>query len=213
MTPSELDPAESGQAQPPVGPGRERETAKGNRRTLALIAVGLPVALIASLLIWATVRAGGRAGGSFVNDRLGELHVDPKPAPPIELAALDGAPLSLEAQRGKVVMVDFWASWCPPCARETPILTGVYERYRGRPVEFIGVSIWDRGQDAIRFVDQYGVRYPVAIDHEGRVAIDYGVTGIPEKFFIDLEGRLVRRFVGPMDEPTLTAILDSLLSP
>jgi cytochrome c biogenesis protein CcmG/thiol:disulfide interchange protein DsbE len=191
----------------------EADGTAGNRRTLVLVAVGVPVVLIAALLIWATIRAGGRAGGGFVNDRLGEVHVDPKAAPPIELAALDGSTLSLGAQAGKVVMVDFWASWCPPCERETPILASVYDRYRDRPVEFIGVSIWDRGQDAIRFVNRYDIKYPVAIDHEGRVAIDYGVTGIPEKFFIDAQGRLVRRFVGPMDERTLTAILDEMLAP
>jgi cytochrome c biogenesis protein CcmG/thiol:disulfide interchange protein DsbE len=191
---------------------RQIEPPAGNRRTLVLIVIGVPVVLIAALLIWATVKSGGRAGGTFVNDRLGELHVDPKPAPPVLLPALDGSELSLASQRGKVVMIDFWASWCPPCERETPVLAGVYERYRGRPVEFIGISIWDRGQDAIRFVDRYDVRYPVAIDHEGRLAIDYGVTGIPEKFFVDPQGRLVRRFVGPMDESTLIAILDSMLS-
>ena len=203
-TDSETRPAAENEARP--------ERPAGNRRTLVLVAVGVPVVLIAALLIWATIKAGGRAGGTFVNDRLGELRIDPKPAPSITLPGLDGNELSLAAQHGKVVMIDFWASWCPPCERETPVLTAVYERYRGRPVEFIGISIWDRGQDAMRFVDQYGVGYPVAIDHEGRVAIDYGVTGIPEKFFVDPEGRLVRRFVGPMDEASLTAILDSMLA-
>jgi cytochrome c biogenesis protein CcmG/thiol:disulfide interchange protein DsbE len=187
------------------------DPATGSRRTLVLVAIGIPVVLLSALLVWATIRAGGQAGGRFVNDELGEVRIDPRPAPGFDLAALDGSTLSLADYRGKVVMVDFWTSWCPPCARETPVLASVYDRYRYAPVEFIGISIWDRGQDAIRFVDQYGVSYPVAIDHDGRVAIDYGVTGIPEKFFIDPEGRLVRRFVGPMDDRTLEATLDSML--
>lgn len=203
---------------PGSGPAQAEGTAQGTealaggRRALVLVAVGVPVVLIAALLVWATVRAGGRAGGTFVNDRLGEVRINPRPAPAFELASLAGPALSLEALRGKVVMVDFWASWCPPCERETPVLASVYDRYRDRPVEFIGISIWDRGQDVLRFVDLYDVRYPVAIDHGGRVAIDYGVTGIPEKFFIDAGGRLVRRFVGPMDEQTLGAILDRMLA-
>jgi cytochrome c biogenesis protein CcmG/thiol:disulfide interchange protein DsbE len=185
----------------------------GSRRTLVLIAIGVPVALLSALLVWATLRAGGQAGGRFVNDELGEVRIDPRPAPMFELAALDGSTLSLADYRGKVVMVDFWASWCPPCARETPVLASTYRKYRDSPVEFVGISIWDRGQDAIRFVDTYDVAYPVAIDHDGRVAIDYGVTGIPEKFFIDRDGKLVRRFVGPMDSDTLEATLDSMLGP
>jgi cytochrome c biogenesis protein CcmG/thiol:disulfide interchange protein DsbE len=190
---------------------RVTDPAPGGRRTLVLVAIGIPVLLLSALLIWATIRSGGQAGGRFVNDELGEVRINPKPAPAFELAALDGSTLSLASYRGKVVMVDFWASWCPPCARETPVLASVYDRYQGAPVEFIGISIWDRGQDAIRFVDRYDVAYPIAIDHDGRVAIDYGVTGIPEKFFIDPDGRLVRRFVGPMDDTTLEATLDSML--
>jgi len=197
----------------PEDPSTESEIeSPGGRRTLVLIAVAVPIVLVAALLVWATIRAGGRAGGAFVNDRLGEVRIDAKQAPPIELASLDGVELSLAGYRGKVVMIDFWASWCPPCARETPVLTEVYSRYRDQPVEFIGISIWDRGQDAIKFVRDFDIRYPVAIDHQGKTAIDYGVTGIPEKFFVDAEGRLVKRFVGPMDEKTLSAILDSLLS-
>ncbi|MBI4306252.1 MAG: TlpA family protein disulfide reductase [Chloroflexi bacterium] len=193
-------------AEGPVAP-------QGHRRTLVLVAVLIPVSLIAALLIWATVRSGGRAGGGTVNDELGEVKVDPRPAPAFRLPDLDGSELDLESLRGKVVMVDFWASWCPPCQREAPVLAEVYERYRGRPVEFLGISIWDKGQDARSFAERFQIQYPVAVDHEGRIAIDYGVTGIPEKFFVDREGRLVRRFVGPMDEPTLVAILDRMLAP
>lgn len=198
---------------PPEETGADPEIEEpGGRRTLVLIAVAVPVILIASLLVWATVRAGGRTGGALVNDRLGERAIESRQAPPIELTDLNGVQLSLAQYRGKVVMIDFWASWCPPCAREMPVLTEVYDRYRDRPVEFIGISIWDRGQDAIRFVNTFDVAYPVAIDHQGKTAIDYGVTGIPEKFFVDPEGRLVRRFVGPMDEATLSKILDSILA-
>ncbi|MBM3957924.1 MAG: TlpA family protein disulfide reductase, partial [Gemmatimonadetes bacterium] len=105
----------------------------------------------------------------------------------------------------------FWASWCPPCRREAPALADVYERYRTRGVEFVRIDIWDDEKDARAYVQRYGIGYPNGLDRGGEIAIDYGVTGIPEKLSLDRDGRLVRKFVGPMDADTLEAILDQLL--
>lgn len=131
---------------------------------------------------------------------------------PFALASLDGTEtLNLEDYRGKVVMLDFWSSWCPPCRVEAPILSQVYREYDGLPVEFIGIAIWDDAQAISAFADEFAVPYPLVVDVKGRVALDYGVSGIPEKFFIDETGALQRSFVGPMSPEALRNILNEML--
>lgn len=108
-------------------------------------------------------------------------------------------------------MLDFWSSWCPPCRVEAPILSQVYREYDGRPIEFIGIAIWDDAQAISAFADEFAVPYPLVVDANGRVALDYGVSGIPEKFFIDETGAIQRSFVGPMSPEALRNILNEML--
>ncbi|CAI7996670.1 Thiol-disulfide oxidoreductase ResA [Geodia barretti] len=108
-------------------------------------------------------------------------------------------------------MLDFWASWCPPCREEAPALAQVYGEYRDLGVGFVGVNLWDNAGDAELFLQEQGHKYPNGIDDGGEIAISYGVRGIPEKFFIDSEGRIVRKFSGPVDAERLRQILDSML--
>ena len=147
-----------------------------------------------------------------VNSQLGQKPVESRPALPFSLTTLDGNDtLILEDYRGKVVMLDFWSSWCPPCRVEAPVLSQVYRDYSELPVEFIGIAIWDENQAIASFAREFNVPYPLVVDDNGRVALDYGVTGIPEKFFIDRQGILQRSFVGPMSPEALRNILDEML--
>ena len=91
------------------------------------------------------------------------------------------------------------------------MLAQVYLEYEGRPVEFVGVDIWDEPSAAREHIDRYGVTYPNGIDANGIISIDYGVTGLPEKFFISPEGRIVKKFVGPMSPSNLRDILNEML--
>jgi cytochrome c biogenesis protein CcmG/thiol:disulfide interchange protein DsbE len=184
-----------------------------SKRGWILLGSAIPVLGLFALLGWAVTRAGSNPSGLIVNSNLGELRVSPAPARPFSLELLDGRTLTLAGLHGKVVMVDFWASWCPPCRQEAPALAEVYRDYAGLGVEFVGVDIWDRPQDAQKFVVRYGVPYPNGIDGRGAIAIDYGVRGIPEKFFIGRDGTLLKKFVGPMDAATLRRVLDGLLTP
>ena len=183
-----------------------------SKRGWILLGSALPVLGLFALLGWASTRSPTSRGGLIVNSTLGELTVSPAPARPFSLKLLDGRTLALADLRGKVVMVDFWASWCPPCRKEAPALAEVYRDYAGRDVEFVGVDIWDRREDAQEFVTRYGVPYPNGIDINGTIAIDYGVRGIPEKFFIGRDGTLLKKFVGPMDAAALRRVLDGLLT-
>ncbi len=172
-----------------------------------------PVLALLALLAWAVVQAGGNPGSLGVNEEFGQVRLSPKAAKDFSLTTLDGATIDLAGLRGKVVMLDFWASWCAPCRYEAPDLAQVYLDYADRAVEFVGVDIWDRRQDAIDHVNRYQITYPNGVDEKGTIAISYGVRGIPEKFFIDQNGVIVKKFVGPVDADTLRSTLDNLLAP
>ncbi len=180
-------------------------------RQVLVFAALLPLAGLVALLAWGMIKAGGKPGGLGINSKLGEVKVRQVSAREFSLTLFSGSTLNLRELRGKVVMVDFWASWCPPCREEAPTLARVYLEYKDKGVEFVGVDIWDNEKDARSYVRQYGITYPNGLDAKGSITIDYGVTGIPEKYFIGREGVLVKKFVGPMNDAQLRAVLDGLL--
>ena len=207
-----LERRENGMAGAEAGPvtGRGSGLLPG-RRSLIIVSVAVPVLALLAILAWASATSGPARGGLTVNERTEELSAGGEVASPFTLSLLQGGELVSADLRGRVVMVDFWASWCPPCRDEAPVLGQVYEEYRDRGVEFVGINLWDNAGDAEIFLQQQGHSYPNGVDEGGKIAISYGVRGIPEKFFIDAEGRIVRKFSGPVDASKLREILDSLL--
>ncbi len=184
-----------------------------NRRSWILVLSIIPALALFALMGWGLARSGGNPGGLSVNSKLGEVPVINGPAFSFSAISLDGTEINPLALRGKVVMIDFWSSWCPPCRAESPVLSQVYQEYKdkGEPIEFIGIAIWDRDEDIRRFVDEFNLKYPIAVDPKGRIAIGYGVAGIPEKFFIDSSGTLKKKLIGPMNAGALRSILDEML--
>ena len=182
------------------------------RRSLVIAAVAVPVLAFLAILAWASFTSGPARGGLTVNDNIVELDADGEAAPDFSLNLMGGGSIGSQELRGRVVMLDFWASWCPPCREEAPVLAQVYAEYHERGVEFVGVNLWDNAGDADLFVQQQGHEYPNGVDDGGKIAISYGVRGIPEKFFIDREGRIVRKFSGPMTADRLRMILESMLA-
>ena len=90
-------------------------------------------------------------------------------------------------------------------------LAAAYLGYKAQGVEFVGVAIWDIEDEAKRFAVASGATYPMGVDTKGNIAIDYGLTGIPEKYFIDADGKIVRKFVGPVSEEILESVFSELL--
>lgn len=119
-------------------------------------------------------------------------------------------PVSLEALRGKPVVLNFFASWCGPCIREMPALQAMSERYRGR-VHFVGMTFNDRREAAREVLQRTGVTYPSAFDPESEVALDYAVRVMPTTVFIGREGNLVERKDGEISERQLETVIDRLL--
>lgn len=184
-----------------------------SKRTWVLLGSALPVLGLLALLGWASAQPGGNRGGLGVNQELKQVRVSPELAAEFSLDLLAGGSLSLSELRGRVVLLDFWSSWCPPCRQEAPVLAQVYREYGGQPVEFVGVDIWDKPQDAQEHIRRYQIPYPNGIDRDGVIAINYGVKGIPEKFFINRDGFLVKKFAGPVPATKLRDALNELLGP
>lgn len=172
-----------------------------------------PVAALVGLLAWAAVQSGGNPGGLGVNATLGEEAASGRLAPAFAATTLDGGRVyDNAALHGEYALIDFWSSWCPPCRAEAPDLAAVYEEYEDAPVEFLGVAIWDRTRDVLAHVERYGVGYPNAMDEDGDMVVAFGVRGIPEKYILDREGRIVRKLTGPVSRERLREILDELLA-
>jgi len=134
-----------------------------------------------------------------------------RPAAPFTLTLFDGRRLTLAELRGTVVVLNFWASWCLPCREEARALEAAWRRYQDREVVFVGVDIQDTEDDARAFLREFGVTYPNGADAGSRIAIEYGVYGIPETFVIDRQGRITYKHVGAVDRGTLSAKLDEAL--
>ena len=136
-----------------------------------------------------------------------EVLVD-KPAPTFTLRTVEGEAVSLQALRGTPVVINFWSTWCVPCRQEHPLLQRYPKAYP--EVRFLGVVYQDTAPKVKRFLERDPVPYDTLLDPDGKVAIGYGVTGVPETYFIGRDGRIVHKQVGPLNEAVLVEQLEAL---
>ena len=173
-------------------------------RVAGAVAGVVLIAALMGLLAW------GLLNREAVTGRSGVTRVD-KPAPPISMELLDGQRLEVPMGPGVPMLVNFWASWCPPCRDEAALLERAWRTYRGDGVLFVGVDIQDSEAEARSYVRQYDITYPNGLDTDGKITIDYGVIGLPVTFFVDSSGIVRRRWVGAIDATTLDAWLNELI--
>jgi cytochrome c biogenesis protein CcmG/thiol:disulfide interchange protein DsbE len=135
-----------------------------------------------------------------------------RPAAPFALTSFDGAPITLDALRGKVVVLNFWASWCyPACYEEAPLLESTWRKYKAQGLMLVGVDIQDKEANAREFMRRFNFTFPNGPDPGSKISIDYGVYGVPETFFIDREGRITYKHVGAVTPALMDEQVQALL--
>ncbi|MGH3103701.1 MAG: TlpA family protein disulfide reductase [Gaiellaceae bacterium] len=181
--------------------------------SLALKAAGVTVVVaFLGLLAWATL-APGQGSGLVARIAAGERpqapafdHEVPWPRleawPPGSSGLVANGRLALHELRGKPVVLNFWASWCIPCRDEAPILNASARAHRGEVV-FVGIDVRDLRADALAFLREFQVPYVAVRDREDESYDDYGLTGVPETYYLDARGRIVAHAPGAVSRQTL----------
>ena len=162
-------------------------------RTVLIVGSAIALALIAVLFLGL-----GKDPTAIQSPLIG------KPAPQFALKSVNGSGMiDIAKLRGKAVVVNFWATWCGPCYQEHPVLV---ESAPMMPnVQFVGVVFNDSADKINAFLQRNGSSYPTVLDEQGKTAIEYGVGGVPETFFINPKGVIVAKYVGPMSADILQA--------
>jgi thiol-disulfide isomerase/thioredoxin len=181
------------------------------------VAFSLPAGLRKRITIWSVLFA---AVWIFVLVRLAPhlgaivgIRSGGDVAPEFSVTTLDGAIISSSELRGKVLLVNFWATWCLPCRAEMPLLEGMWKRHAAAGLVLVGFSTDRTGEGGVRdFLTERGITYPVAIVGPDVEAAFGGVRGIPTSFLLDREGRVRHRVVGPLAPATLELAVRRLLA-
>lgn len=180
-----------------------------DRETIAALMVFLGVAML--VLVMRNVAVPER---SVIAQGAEAAALTAKPAPDFTLEALDGSQVSLSQYRGQVVLVNFWATWCPPCVREMPSLVRVYDQYKDQGFVILGINTTyqDDRTKAAQFALDNGVRFPVLLETDPEVTAGYGSRLMPTSYLIDRNGKIVYTRVGQVDEQNLSERVAALLA-
>ena len=182
--------------------------------TIGLILVGA-IALLALLFVL-VIPLGGSSpeaepGASADSVAVGGHPLMGKTAPDIDLSTIDGDPVSLSELRGRPVLINFWATWCPPCREEFPLMVDAYADHADDGLEILGVMHQDFADGARDFAADMGATWPILEDPGDKAYGEYLVAGLPTSFFVDAEG-IVRAFsLGGFSEDGLAAQLETIL--
>ena len=168
------------------------------RRELMMVILGGLIGIVIVAIVWV---ASARLAAP-VMPAAAETN---RPATDFTLPLLGGDTLTLSSYRGKIVVLNFWGTWCEPCKEETPALESAYNQLKSQNVEFIGINLRHQEApgiqgdiDVANFVDSYGVSYPVVFDVKGEISQKYPISPIPVSYFIDAQGNVRYVYVGTL---------------
>ncbi len=138
--------------------------------------------------------------------------VDSGVAPDFTLTGFNGKTVTLSDLRGKVVIINFWASWCPPCREEAAYLEQTWRKYKDQSVVFIGVDYVDTEKEALAYIAEFDITYINGPDIGTRIAQAYNIQGVPETYYVDRNGTLRGVHIGPLKSPILDEKIEELLA-
>ena len=173
------------------------------RRSVIAIVAFVVIGFL-GLLVWGMLNREPITGLS------GITMVD-RPAPDFVLQTFQGDTISLADLRGRPMVINFWASWCPPCRDEAPLLERTWRAYKNRDLIFLGVNIQDRKEDAVNYMREFDITFPNGPDPTGEITINYGVSGLPVTFFVSRDGKVVRRWVGALEHSVLIRSIEEIM--
>lgn len=171
------------------------------------------VALLGAAILGGYWITQGGANAPSASGRPAGGGSDRAAAPDFRVTAIDGTTVQLSALKGKVVLLDFWATWCPPCRAEIPHFIALQNAYNPKGLETIGLSLDQEGEGVVRsFAQEHGVNYRLAMASPDLPQKYGGIRGIPTTFLIDKRGRIAKRYVGYQDKQVFETQIQALLA-
>ena len=171
---------------------KTKEIQKDRRVSLQSIVIIVLIVILIGILILLQTK------DTFYNPSDGSQLAKGLPAPNFSLPGLDGQMVRLTDYRGKVVLLNIWATWCPPCVEEMPSMEKLYQELRGDGFEILAVSIDESGAQGVRpFMKKHNLSFPALIDSKETLKDLYQTRGVPESFIIDKDGILIEKVIGP----------------
>lgn len=177
------------------------------RLLLPALALGAGIAI---LLLLPSQPGTGAATGA---DLAGSPQPIPRtgaPAPDFQVMSLEGKPVSLQDYRGKVVLVNFWATWCIPCRSELPDLSQAYREHQDHGFVVLAVNVKEGEEQVRRFLEEIPVPFPVLMDTDGKITNRFAVTALPTSFFVDADGVIRGVFIGNLNKGAVVKKLEQM---
>ena len=186
-------------SQPTTNEQEEQSSPTAGRKKIGVVIAFAVILALLGLLAWGLrkVQAGPRESGM---------------APDFTITGFDGRTVTLSELQGQVVIVNFWASWCPPCREEAAYLEETWRKYEGKGVIFIGVDWVDTEKEALAYIKEFDITYLNGPDIGTRAAQAYNIQGVPETFFVAKNGELRGVHIGPLASPQLDEKIEELLA-
>ena len=183
---------------------------RSNIQTKSNAIKGIAILILAILIsLFAIFLATGLANQASATGRSGEQLIGRK-APEFLADSINGKPVSLSNYPESPIVLNFWASWCPPCRDETPHFEKIWRLYKEKDVVVIGINVQDDLNSANEYISEFDVTFINGMDKNGRIMVDYGVTGLPVTFFLDREGMIIGRWVGSIGASSLESRVEAL---
>ena len=180
-------------------------------RKYVLVLAGLALGVLLALLGAGLLRPGYRLGPSMglASGRQAGTG-DGQAAPDFTIQLFGGGTFRLTEQRGRAIVLNFWASWCTPCRAEMPYFETTYRAYRDRGVIFVGVAVQDDPEASRALLEELGITYPAGLDEGNEIALRYQLNGLPTTVFITRDGKVARKRTGAMSENELVTFVEEI---